>query len=247
VVNTVLGEKLPVTFYYTGGYRSKQKKALQLSEFLSLGAPPSQPAVLGFQQAVKAIQSAYQPVQNGVTAGVAWRVDSAALSANPVTRWVSTDFKFPGQFLYLGQKAPGSKLFSGGGLLGSLTLMALRQVLRFYGFTDEDLPALESAGRLEPPEEHLAPYFDALTSDPYGARQLLTPWVVTPLARWAEQNPVKQLQKASQESFSQLVVLFSPTGLYIVSLCAPTDEHVMALTNLGVEVVRALGAAPKAA
>jgi len=244
VVNTVLGEKLPMTFYYTGGFNGKQKKASQLNEYLSLERQPSQEADLGVQEATQVFQRAYQAVQNVVTDGVTWRVETAPLNAGPVTRWVSPNFKFPGQFLYLGQKQAGSKLFSDGGLLGSLTLMALRQVLRFYGFSEQDLPGLESAGRLTPLDEHLAQYYDALTSDQTGARQLLTPWVVTPLAQWAEKNPVKQFQMVNPDSYSQLVVLFSPNGLYIVSLTAPTDEHLQALANLGVELVRALGPLP---
>ena len=65
------------------------------------------------------------------------------------------------------------------------------------------------------------------------------PWYVSPLVQWAEQHPMPHIQVARPDRPAQLVVLFSPQGVYAACFAAASPEHIDALTNLGAELVRA--------
>jgi hypothetical protein len=119
--------------------------------------------------------------------------------------------------------------------------LAYRAMLAMYGFAPDDTPGLDTAQPAAPSDPQLDQYFMTLTNDPYTARQLLTPWGVSPLVQWAEQHPMAQVQVARPDRPAQLVVLFSPQGVYVACLAAASPEHIDALTQLGVELVRAQG------
>ena len=57
-----------------------------------------------------------------------------------------------------------------------------------------------------------------------------------PLADWAGRYPLKQFQKGSR--FSQLVILFSPNGVYLTTLNLLQPDQVNELAALGVALVK---------
>ena len=83
-------------------------------------------------------------------------------------------------------------------------------------------------------------HFAAFTNLPADARQILNPWLQRPLADWGECHPMKQFQ--SQGDMSQLVILFSPNGVYLSVLGILRPEQVEELAALGVEMVKTQGA-----
>lgn len=229
------GARVPLRSYYSSGYGNKENKARQLREFLGVAGVADRPA---FPLA----QPAFQPGQAGAIDGVAWHVETAGIGAMTVNRWVSSDFKVPGQFLCLLQKPKGSKsLAAGGGLGGALSHMLYQQILTLYGFGPEALPGLNAARPVEALDPRLESDFASITSDPAGAQPLLNPWAVMPLAQWVETYPLKTVQVSGGGQAGQLMVLFSPQGVYVACLNAAQDQ-VEALTRLGVDLVRAQGA-----
>jgi hypothetical protein len=244
-VVTTDGERIPITSVYSSGYSGKVKKANQLNTFLGIALQPVKPlSNLIPEIARQALKSQYAYQQDGVTDGINWHVETTTVGAVAITRWVSTSFTFPGQFLYLTQKPQSQKNLMAGGLLAPMSQMLYRQSISMYGFQPEDTPGIETAQTLDSLEPRLDPHYLAFTSDPYGARQLLNPWAVLPLVQWAIQHPIKQIQKPSENPFIQLVVLFSPRGLYIAYMNSPTAERIEAITHLGVDLMRALGPIP---
>jgi hypothetical protein len=120
--------------------------------------------------------------------------------------------------------------------------MLYQQSIGMYGFRGEDTPGLNTAEVLPSLDPHLDSHFSAFASDPGTARQILNPWIAAPLADWATRYPLKQLQKPGL--FGQLVVLFSPRGVYVASLGTMIPEALEELTNLGVELVKTQGGSP---
>ncbi len=230
------GEKVPLQGYYSSGYKSKEKKARQLSEAIGVPGP------MGMVQKVsQAIRPTFQKQQEGEASGVSYRIETAQSGAMPVTRWVSTDFTWPGGFLLLAQKPSGSPSFlGGGGMVGAISQLVYRQIIGLYGFQADEMPGLESAQALDLPDPTLQANFSSLTSDVSYAQQLLTPWVVIPLTQWVERHPLSTVQVAHQGQFGQLLALYAPGGLYLVSLGAATPQLVDELTRLGVDLARAL-------
>ena len=240
---TTSGEKIPLEGTYTSGllaFLGNEKKAQKLREFL--GLPASEATIPAAIEAMRqqVVSRTTLPQQEGVTDGVAWRVETITHGKSPVTRWLSPDFKLPGQFLYLTQKPKGSAN-TFGGLLGAMSNLAYRAMLAVYGFGPDDTPGLDTAQPVASSDPQLDQHFMTLTNDPYTARQLLTPWVVSPLVQWAEQHPMQQIQVARPDRPAQLVVLFSPQGVYAACFAAATPEHIDALARLGAELVRAQG------
>jgi hypothetical protein len=243
VLVTTSDEKIPLEGYYTSGllaFFDQEKKARKLREFL--GLPASEATIPAAIEAARqqVASRTTQPQQEGATDGVSWRVETITHGKSPVTRWLSPDFKLEGQFLYLTQKPKGSAN-TFGGLLGAMSNLAYRAMLAMYGFGPDDTPGLDTAQPVASSDPQLDQYFMTLTNDPYTARQLLTPWVVSPLVQWAEQHPMAQVQVARPDRPAQLVVLFSPQGVYAACFAAASPEHIDALTRLGVELVRAQG------
>jgi hypothetical protein len=234
------GKTIPFSSAYTSGRERKRQRVEQLNQWL--GQPDLRTVEGGRGEAGgKTLQAnpmdALTPGQGGETAGVTWQVQRLNIGDAPATRWFSPDYRFGDGFLLLAQKPKGMRI--SGGLLGGLGRMFGQRALSLYGFSPEDSPGIERAAPLEPSEPRLEPYYINLTSNPMAARQALNPWVMPPLVAWAERNPLKQT--GSAEDQMQMVILFSPVGLYVAGVGADTPNEIEKLSNLGIELVRALG------
>jgi len=235
------GSRVPLRSYYSSGYAEKERKALQLREFLGVTGLNQRPATAS--QAMRQMEtSPLTPVQEGVTEGVAWRLENAHFGGVPVSRWFSAHFRLPDSFLCLMQRPPDLKATQGGGgLAGRISQMLYRQVLSMYGFDPGSLPGFDTALPVEGLDPRLAPSFVSLTNDQAGARQCLNPWVITPLAQWVEQHPMTSIQSAGEAG--QLIVLFSSEGTSVTWLNAVAPEQQETIARLGVDLVRAQGTA----
>jgi hypothetical protein len=174
------------------------------------------------------------------TAGVRWNVQSTGMGRQPVTRWFSPDHKLKGTFVYIAQ-IPARKPTVGGmfgqlftrGVVGQL---AARASMALYGFAGEDLPDSNRANVL-PLDPPLDCHFMALSPDASAARQTLNPSVARTLTEWASRHPLPTVQIGSVAA--QLVVLFSPSGVYVATPRL-LDQHQLAeLAATGAELVNA--------
>lgn len=230
------GEWVPLRGYYSSGLSTKEKQARRLREFIG---------VTGLESPVvrQALKAAFDYEEQGTTRGVSWRVGAASYGAAPFTRWLSEDFKLAGEFLFLAQKPPDRRDLLSWGPLRGLTGVAFKQALKMYGFQPLDTPGLESAQVYELPPL-LEAHFSAYTSSPQLAGETLDPWVVNYLEGWAERYPLESSQLDKGEPVLQLVVLFSPNGLYLVYFSAHDSERSREMRDLGVDLVRALVSLP---
>jgi hypothetical protein len=174
------------------------------------------------------------------TNGVHWRIQPmyTARSSDPTgARWHSPDFKTPGIFLFVAQKAEGQP---SQGFLASLGSMFIRQALSLHGFSPEDTPGLEQAVTLAPLEPALERHFMAYTNSPASAPQLLNSRGAAQLADWAGRYPLKQLRRGSRNG--QLMTLFGPNGVYLATLNLSQPAQAHELVSLGVELVKSQGA-----
>jgi hypothetical protein len=235
------GNRVPLRSYYSGGDREKERKAQQLREFMGLTETNARP-VTAFQAMRQLGTPSFTLVREGATEGVAWRLESANFGGVPVSRWVCPNCKLPGSFLCLMQRPPDPKAAQGGGgLVGKVSQMLYRQVLSLYGFDPGALPGFDAALPVEGLDQRLAPSFVSLTNDQAAARQCLNPWMVVPLADWVEQHPMKSVQSSGEAG--QLIVLFSPEGTSVTWLNAVAPDQLETIARLGVDLVRAQGAA----
>jgi len=236
---------VPLRTTYSSGSYSKQKIADRLRAFIGLGEAFDE-SPLGFLRAgnkaavVKATSQQEALTgsneQERITNGVHWKLQSIAIGASPITRWHSPDFKTTNGFLFLAQKLPGQ---STGGFMAALGKTLFQQSVSLYGFNGDDVPNLSQAEMLASLPPLIDPHFTAFTNNQAESRQILSPWMLHPLAEWAERHPLKQFQ--SKSGFSQLVVLFSPTGVYLATLGVLQPEQVDELTAIGVEMVKTQG------
>ncbi len=234
------GEMIPFTSAYTSGRERKRQKVEQLNHWLAQRGLQSTDDGMGEGGRKSAEGIPVDPItqeQSGETDGVTWQTKRLNIGDAPATHWFSPDFKFRDGFLLLAQKPEGMRM--PGGLLGGLGRMFGQRALSLYGFSPDDSPGIEKAASLEPPEPRLESYYLNLTSNPMEARQALNPWVMQPLVAWADHNPLKQT--GSIEDQIQMVILFSPNGLYIAGVGVDTPEEIEKLSTLGIELVRALG------
>jgi len=147
------GQVIPFQSYSSSGWKGKERRAGNLREFLGIQDSNRIPAgILPVELS--------QAAEIHETNGVHWRIPpmfTASSSAPTGARWHSPDFKTPGIFLFVTQKAEGQ---TSGGFLASLGSMFIRQALSLHGFSPEDTPGLEQAvplASLEPAiERHLA-------------------------------------------------------------------------------------------
>lgn len=228
------GQVVPFRSYSSSGWRGKERRAVQLREFLGIQDSNRVPAG-------KLPPELTQADEVHETNGVHWRVQPMATagSSGPTgIRWHSPDFKTPGMFLLVAQKAEGQP---SQGFLASLGGMFIRQALRLHGFSPDDTPGLEQAVTMAPLEPALERHFMAYTNSPSSANQLLNSKVAAQLADWAARYPLMQRQGGS--GYGPLMTLFGPNGVYLVTLnlSQPGQAHELAL--LGVELVRSQGAA----
>ena len=257
------GQCVDISPTYSSGLAGKERTASRLRDYLGLKEMGIETAML--TASLKTHDPAFQPAgpqqQAGAdllkslaaseppepayqtTAGVSWRMvaderNPAQFGGLELQRWFSPDFKFANGFLYLVQKPKGSPAFGTGGLLGGVSKTLYQVSLRLFGFDEEHTPGFDQAELLQPPEPRLEKDYLALTTDSYAARQVLNPWATLPLAQWAERYPVKQVQNRADGG--QLAVLFSPLGVYVACI-GPNPAQRAALTDLGIELVRAQG------
>jgi hypothetical protein len=240
------GQTVPFRAYYSSDFFLKQKRVDQLRAFMHLAETLDESPIGLFRAAPKIGAQMAQQQQEALTGpeavihetnGIHWQLQSAAMGAAPVTRWFSAGFKTQGSFLFLAQKTAG-QTSTGGGFLAALGNTLFRTSLTLYGFKADETPGLEKAETLAPLGPGLEPHFTAFTSDTSAARQILNPWVELPLRTWAERYPLHQIQ---QGRFGQLVVLFSPHGVFLATLNVLQPDQVEELTALGVELVKAQG------
>jgi hypothetical protein len=239
---------IPFRAYYSSGFFSsmkKQKIVDQLRAFIGLGETFDESPV-GFMrainQAVTLEAAQQQEAQTGpnsqehFTNGVHWQLQSTAMGASPVTRWYSPDFKMSSGFLFLAQKVSGQAT---GGFMAALGNVLFQQSISLYGFKADDVPNLSQATPLTPVPPLIDFHFTAFTNNETESRQILNPWTQNPLAEWGQRYPLQQFQ--TKGGVTQLVVLFSPNGVYLAKMGVLQPEQVEELTALGVEMVRTQG------
>ncbi len=212
------GQPVPFRSYSSSGWRGKERLASQLRDFIDIQAP--QPPVPEIRE----------------TDGVHWQVQSTPVCGATRSRWHLPDFKIPGVFLFVAQKAEGQ---ASHGFLASLGAMFFRQCLMMYGFQGDDTPGLDRAAALAPLDPSLEPHFMAFSNDPGSAGQILHASAVVPLANWAARYPVRQFRRASP--FGQLVVLFGPNGIDLVTMYPLQPGQMEELAALGTELVKSQG------
>jgi hypothetical protein len=223
------GQVVPFRSFSSSGWKKKEQWAGQLREVIGIqGSNRTPPGMLPLELS--------QAAEIHETNGVRWQIQpmtTHGASAPTGARWHSPDFKIPGVFLFLAQKAEGQ---ASGGFLASLGKMFIRQALSLHGFQPEDTPGLDQAITLEPLDPALERHFIAYTNSPDWARRLLDSRVVRQLADWAGRYPLKQFQSGSR--YCQLMTLFGPNGVYVatINLLQPSQAH--ELVSLGVELVK---------
>ncbi len=215
------GQVIPLRSSSSSGSAAKQRLAQRLREFI--GVPEFDTTVAG--QTCEALKTYIDNVQE--TDGVHWQIQPKGPA-----RWHSPDFRTPGAFLFLAQKAEGQNSH---GFLGSLGSMFFRPLLssRFGG---EDTPGIDRAATLGPLDPAIEPHFMGYTNTPASAGQLLNSRSVTALANWAERYPIRNMHKSSR--FGQLMILFSPNGVYLCTLNPLQPDQVNELAALGVDLVK---------
>ena len=131
------GQHAPLRSYYSSGYASKAQKAGQLAQYLGLPDTETRPVFPLAAQARTAATQGFDDgmAEQGTTDGVNWQAGaSQGIGSTAAWRWLSSDFRLPGQFVCLLQKPKGSASLAGGGLGGRVGHLLFQQVLSLYGF-----------------------------------------------------------------------------------------------------------------
>ncbi|MBN1906693.1 MAG: hypothetical protein JW927_16540 [Deltaproteobacteria bacterium] len=223
------GEIVPFRATTTTGWKGKERQAEQLREFLGIKYTNRIPSGI----LPRDFSRLYETHE---TNGVQWQIEpmyTATSSVPTGARWHSPDFKTPGIFLFVAQKAEGQ---SSQGFLASLGSMFIRQALSLHGFSVEDTPGLQQAKTLAPLEPALERHFMAYTNSPSEANKLLNSTVAAQLVSWSERYPLKQLQRSSCNG--QLMMLFGPNGVFLVTMSLGQSSQVYELISMGVELVK---------
>jgi hypothetical protein len=223
------GKVIPLRSFSSSGSRKKERRASQLREFIGIQESNRTPTEMSPAELAQAAEI-------HETDGIHWQIQPMRThgSTKPTgARWHSPDFKAPGIFLFVAQKAEGQ---SSGGFLASLGNMFIRQALSLHGFQPEDTPGLDQAAILGPLDPALERHFMAYTNSPASARQLLNSRTVMQLADWAGRYPMKQFQIGSRHG--QLMTLFGPNGVYLATLNLLQPSQADELVSLGVELVK---------
>ena len=233
------GERLPLRSYYSSGnYHRRKEKAERLSSFLGITGPSAEPPGLT-QMVHKGLHPALQlSLQGQDERGLHWRLENGLLGRLPLLRWSAPEAALPGDFLFIAQKPQGMNINLGSGVLGMVSSFLYRQALALYGFGAEYTPGIENAQAVETLGEGLDEYFTGIASSSALAQRLLTPWVAEALRQWVTRRPLQQGKPADNGEVGQLVVLFSPLGLYVEALVEPGGEDEEDLIRLGLAVVR---------
>jgi hypothetical protein len=218
------GQLIPFRSSSSTGSRGKERLAAKLRDFIGVPGFDSSPAGMTY-----AALASYTG-KSQETDGVQWIIQPIGTA-----RWNSPDFKTPGLFLCITQKAEGQ---ASGGFLASLGSMIFKKLLSNQ-FQPNDTPGLDHAIALGPLDSALERHFMAFSNDPDAARQMLNSKVAILLADWAGRYPVRQLQKMS--IFGPLTILFCPSGVYLVPTEPLQPNQVNELAVLGAALVKSQG------
>jgi hypothetical protein len=235
------GASLPLRSYSSSGRAGKTRMAERLRVFLGLEAIDDDTTWGSLNKVTQVVQGEMQRQMDAaageqVTDGIHWSIQALKWGPSGVTRWFSPDFQTPGGFVFLAQKPEGQNVLSGG-LFEKLGKALTPQVLQIYGFTAEDTPGLENAGALADLDPRVAAHFSGMASDRGTAMRILNTYATEALADWGRRYPVKQLQRAP--IFQQLVILFSPRGVFVTAFGNIIEEAVDEVRDLGVKLVKA--------
>jgi hypothetical protein len=208
--------------YYTPG--NKQELANRLREMTGVG---------GFfvsSPEYAALIAPYAEMQE--TSGVSWNLQSIEMQGVPVTRWFSPDFKTKNTFVYVTQKPASQK-----SVRGMVGRTAMRVAMGRYSFDSDDSPGMDE-GEMIDLDRRLDDDFMAFSSDPSAASHILNARLVKLLDHWAERHPLHTIQVVGK-SLGQLVVLFSPNGVYVATIEVGNSSQLDELIDLGVHLVKA--------
>lgn len=233
------GQIEPLHSFYSSGFRSKEKRARLLSEFIGVEGPAG-PGEMR-QISGRALRRPFTLVEEGEIAGVRWQVENGGYGTSPVTRWASPEVCFADGFLLLAQKPEAMKEVPGGGLAKAIGGILYRPLLSLYGFEAENTPGLDEAQMLEL-DKRLEKTCVAFSSHPEEARRLLDPWVVTMFEQWCNRYPLKTAEDPGEGQNGQLAVLFSPHKLYVALFNSTNTNQAYDLIQFGVDLARQVGA-----
>lgn len=234
------GERIPLRGFYTSGYNGKGRNAQALNDYLNLPGREENPTNmfgLPFHS-----QAGINPdptlSKEGITSGVTWRIETHGVGERLVTRWISTDFTCPGNFLLVMQMPKEIPIKVGGeGLVNNFILLIYKKFLGLYGFLPGDTPGFDSAETVKINNERFTKTYYTLTSEQTFGQSTLNDWTVIPLKNWADRHPMQNV--SADEQVGQLAVMYSPRGLQAAILGNPSDEILDDLIWLGVELVKA--------
>ncbi len=183
------GEKVPFRSFYSSSFLQKQRIVDGLRKFLELPETVDE-SPIGFLRAAPVVgrmvaeqqQAALTGanVQEQVTDGIHWQLQSIGMGTSPTTRWFSPDYKTQGGFLYLTQKVTGQN--SAGGFMASFGNMLFKQALSLYGFGTEATPNLDRAETIPFLPARIESCFTAFGNLKMETTQILNPWAQNPLA-----------------------------------------------------------------
>ena len=238
------GTYVPFRQYGTGGFFAKQRRIEALCRHIGLPEPNvSRPAQLFNLMAAATPGSRHVTAPTvmdetaaHVTDGVNWRHRAGIAGGKAVSRWNTPDVRIPGGFLYLGQKTAGK----GGAFadaVGAFNPALIKGSLMMYGFTDADMPGIDTAQPLPFGLGTADAQYASLASSPE-LQQYVNPAMLAALSDWANRHPLHTFQTGP---WGQLVVLYGPEGLSLSQFNPLTSEQVEELTALGVALVKAAG------
>jgi hypothetical protein len=214
------GELIPFRSSSSSGSGAKERIASKIRDFIGVPEFDSSPSGM--------VHAALAPYTGTFreTDGVHWIIQPIGSA-----RWHSPDFKTPGLFLCISQKAEGQ---ASGGFLATVGSMIFKKLLSSR-FPPDDTPGLDQATALGPLEPTLERHFMAFSNDPAAARQMLNSKITIPLADWTNRYPVRQLQRSI---FGPLTILFCPSGVYLSPMEPLQPNQVNELAALGTALVK---------
>lgn len=176
--------------------------------------------------------------ESRITENVNWHLESAeafqaiATHVVAVTKWFSADFQIKDAFVYIAQRSPA------GGINQTLCegragQNLMKMSLKTWRFQTDDLPKVDSAELIA--VAGLAPHFVAMSSDTAVASMVLNERVVEALATWGHHH---SLSLGFTEN-KPLSVLFSPRGVYVLTLGTLDVKRLEELAAVGAELVNA--------
>jgi hypothetical protein len=238
------GQRVHFFLYFSSRDKDKDRMVGKLRAFLGVGGDDTGLGNLiqdASEMARHQFQEQQEPItgdemEERITDGVHWTLETKAFGGMPVSRWHSPDFRCEGTFLYLTQIEEGEGTH--GGLMAAMGKMVYKTSMTLFGFTG-DLTPNESHGELLAPlDPQLEGAFSAYTSDSSRARQILNPGAIQALTSWTQSHPLTKNNRTDQ-----LYVLFSPLGLYLATMGLTNPGFLDDTAKLGAALIKAQGGA----